>query len=93
MGSHDEVRIGRLRDAILDYVRRHPDASDTPQGVVRWWLPTTLADGATEMIDDVLKDLSLAGALRCVRLPDGALLYSLATRGQDIQDSTHSEDT
>lgn len=79
MGGRREARIEQLRDAILDYVRAHPDASDTAPGIVRWWLPANLVDGAVEMVDEVLRELSGSGALRCVRLPDGGLLYSAGT--------------
>ena len=85
MGGRHEARIEQLHNAILNYVRTHPDASDTPLGIVKWWLPEYVAEGAVEIIDDVLDDLAKAGALQCVRLPDGGLLYSAGTtRGRAV---------
>jgi hypothetical protein len=75
MGGDRETRIRRLRDAILDHVRLHPDASDTPAGIVNWWLPARGCEGAEELIDEVLNALAKSGVLRRVRLPDGGVLY------------------
>lgn len=90
MGGRRKTRVAHLRAAILDYVRVHRDASDTPRGIRRWWLPKDMQDGAAELMDEVLNELTRTGALRCIRLPDGALLYTAGPRldGADANGGT-----
>lgn len=92
MSGHDmdrrrEARISELRKAILDYVREHPNASDTARGIVTWWLPDVWMHEGTDLIDDALRELSQAGALHCVWLPDGGLLYSAKQVGDRDADT------
>ena len=61
MSRHDmarrrEARICELRKAILDYVREHPNASDTATGILTWWLPDVWMHEGTDLIDDTLKE-------------------------------------
>jgi hypothetical protein len=40
MTLHDteSERVGRIGDALLAYLERHPDAADTLDGISLWWL-------------------------------------------------------
>jgi hypothetical protein len=66
----------RLRQAILDHVRRNPEVSDTAAGIVQWWLPARGFEQAVDVIDEVLDELVDAGALRRRRFADGVVVYS-----------------
>ena len=74
----DSPKLARLREAIVSYARFHPDASDTANGILGWWLPATGFDDATLLLHDVLAELVSAGVLRATSLPDASLLYSVA---------------
>jgi hypothetical protein len=66
----------RLRDAIVDYVRAHPDASDSIEGIRFWWLPPDEREEDLELVARVLEQLVAAGAMQRRRLPDGGVVYS-----------------
>jgi len=67
-----------VASAVLGYLRRHPDAADTLEGIVRWWLPQQRYETEKARIEQVLEALVADGALRCERLPGGASLYTLS---------------
>ena len=76
MAGIRDVHIAAVRDAILEYVQTHPEAADTALGIVRWWLPQDMGEGAVQVIDAVLDDLVRTGMMWRVQLPDGALLFA-----------------
>jgi hypothetical protein len=42
---------------VLQYLVDHPDAKDTMQGIVRWWLPGGIAAWEEEVVEDSLDAL------------------------------------
>lgn len=38
MGKQDEPSLIQLSNEILHYLWVHPQASDTVEGIVKWWL-------------------------------------------------------
>lgn len=75
--SKHESGSQEVEHAVLAYLHRHPDAADTLEGIVSWWLPQQRYETERERIERVLGGLVEQGALRCSRLPDGAVLYAL----------------
>ena len=61
-----------IADEILAYLRRHPNAKDTAEGVLNWWI----ADGNTPLavVKKVLADL-VAGELMTERTDGGGKSY------------------
>lgn len=70
-----------VASAVLGYLRHHPDAADTLEGIVRWWLPQQRYETEKARIEQILEKLVADGALRCERLPGGAVLYTLSKSG------------
>lgn len=66
-----------IETAVIGYLREHPDAADTLDGIVDWWLPRQRYDMARSRIEHALCDLVGRGLLRRRRLPGGVELYSL----------------
>jgi hypothetical protein len=48
---------------ILQYLVDHPDAKDTIQGIVRWWLPEGIVAWEEEVVQDALDGLVARGWL------------------------------
>lgn len=52
------VQVGR---AILDYLRKNPEAQDTAAGIAEWWLPEQKIKSRLLTINLVLADLVAKG--------------------------------
>ncbi|MEI2455302.1 hypothetical protein ABU614_17960 [Lysobacter firmicutimachus] len=76
---------GEVEDAVLAYLAQHPDAADTLDGIVSWWLPQQRYETQRHRIEQALKQLIERGQLRCDRLPGGAVLYALSRAGPPQQ--------
>ncbi len=68
MSRHDEPDLARLSDEILCYLRAHPQAADTVDGIVGWWLPRQRYDEAVDRVQHALDKLVASG--------DGTVLYA-----------------
>lgn len=66
-----------LEESILAYLERHPEAADTVQGIVNWWLPRQRYETACWRVEKALGVLVERGELRTAALPNGAALYAL----------------
>lgn len=76
-----------IAGGVRRYVRSHPEAADSVDGIHRWWLDPALRDEARERVLDALERLVGEGVLRRVTLEDGQVIYSGARsqpdRGRD----------
>lgn len=73
----DQQGRREVEHAVLAYLDRHPDAADTLDGIVSWWLPQQRYVTERDRIERALGGLVERGELRRDRLPDGAVLYAL----------------
>jgi uncharacterized protein YigA (DUF484 family) len=48
----------RLRDAVLGYLREHPEAMDTLEGIAEWWLMAHQVRTDVAMLERVLERLT-----------------------------------
>jgi hypothetical protein len=76
VSEHDEALRSAIEAEVLDYVRRHPQASDTADGIRAWWLPR-LGDGLLPaIVESALETAVVNGRMRRLLLPDGTTLYA-----------------
>lgn len=75
----DEAPDGgaEIERALLAYLRGHPRAADTIDGIVEWWLPLQRFATARECVERALDKLAANGTLRRESLHDGRVLYAL----------------
>lgn len=62
--------------ALAQYLRSHPQASDSLHGIARWWIDSQ----EPVVIDDVRRALDTlvhCGAVRCATAADGRVHYRL----------------
>ncbi len=69
----------RLQDAVLQYWRNNPNAADSLQGIINWWLPKQgyYEKVGMESAYQALEQLVAAGVVEKVLLVDGTVLYRL----------------
>jgi hypothetical protein len=80
----EEARLREVETAVLAYLQKHPEAADTLEGIVSWWLPQQRYETDRERIGRVLSELVTHGKLRCEHLPGGAVLYALNRSGSPL---------
>ncbi|UCE17781.1 MAG: hypothetical protein JSV84_12980 [Gemmatimonadota bacterium] len=74
MNGH--VRREERAERILNYLRKHPDAGDTVEGITRWWLEFERADQYVDDVTGVLDSFLEKGLLRKVQYRD-VFLYKI----------------
>ncbi len=77
----------RSAAGLLDYLRRHPNARDTLEGIASFWLGGVAAQ-TREEIEQAVMDLVEEGVMERRLKPDGEWLYGLAEgqrRGQPVE--------
>jgi hypothetical protein len=62
---------------VLQYLVDHPDAKDTVQGIVRWWLPRGLAAWEEEAVQAALNALVARGWLTQRQTTTSPQLYGV----------------
>jgi Fe2+ or Zn2+ uptake regulation protein len=73
-----------LQNAVLQYWRNNPNAADSLQGIINWWLPKQGYEKvAMESAYQALEQLVAAGVVEKVLLVDGTVLYRLIVRVEE----------
>lgn len=76
MRQQDESGLSRLSDEILSYLRAHPQAADTVDGIIQWWLPRQRQEEAGIRVQYTLDALVVRGLVKKITLVDGTVLYA-----------------
>ena len=66
------------RNEIVAYLRTHPAACDSLDGIVDWWLPRQRYETARAAIQQALNDLVGRGVVEQIARRNGMHLYRLA---------------
>jgi hypothetical protein len=64
-----------LEQRITDYLRQHPQAGDTLEGIARWWLLRQQVHDSLRSVERALEGLKLEGLVKERRTPGGQRLY------------------
>lgn len=68
-------REAKVAEQILRYLGEHPQACDTLEGVVRWWVMQQQLSESVELVQAALMQLEAEGAVTEQQLADGRTLY------------------
>jgi len=71
--SSDTVNPALVR-ALARYLREHPMASDTPQGIARWWLESDAAVREVALLQ-ALEWMEKRNLVERVAAPDGRVRF------------------
>jgi len=78
-----------IAEAIRLYLTDHPNASDSADGVLRWWLGPQHFGDAVSQVEEALEQLVANGTMLKRTLPDGKVIYAAAatqSRGEGSAD-------
>ena len=73
------------REEIVEYLRNHPYAADTLDGILDWWLHRQRYVTAKEAIQKALDDLVQQKIIDYLDIGEGKRIYFSATRPRKIQ--------
>jgi hypothetical protein len=76
----DKSQIAR---EILAYLANHPDAQDTLDGIMQWWLLDQGNRYKPTMVQEVVKDLVLEGTILERIIPGSPAVYQLNLAKRD----------
>jgi hypothetical protein len=89
--SASDPRLPSPASEILDYLARHPDAQDTIDGIIHWWIPDARIRNAAEKIANSVAQLVERGFLSQKPAADGQILYSASPRYLSILQQSRSQ--
>jgi hypothetical protein len=67
-----------VADLVSRYLLAHPNASDTLDGIARWWLSRQRQDDAKEIVQEALDLLVERGVVERRSMIDGVTLFRSA---------------
>ena len=70
-----ESDMANFREEIVDYLRKNPNAGDSLEGVMNWWLSPRNKKPDVAEIEQVLEQLIVEGSVKKVSLVGGTILY------------------
>jgi hypothetical protein len=88
-----EQPLSETAQAILDYLRRNPEAQDTLDGIVQWWLPEQRLTPRVATIKEALQELLAAEFISEHRGKDAQVSYRITSLGLQKIDANFSENS
>jgi len=79
-----------IAEAIARYVEKNPEAQDTLEGIVQWWLVDMESKPRTALIREALDELIAEGLITAQKGMDTQILYR-AMRGATESNATSHE--
>jgi hypothetical protein len=70
-------KVEALSREILDYLKKHPDASDTLEGIATWWLEQQRIERLVDEVAEALELLIKKGAVRARKINDSVTTYKI----------------
>ena len=78
--------MATLAQEIETYLLTHPNASDTIEGVIKWWIALQRYQQAREDVQEALEFLVAEGAVVKRKLSDGRFIYAKAAEQRNAKD-------
>jgi hypothetical protein len=75
MSDKPEEGVQTVAADIVRYLRRHPGAADTAEGIARWWLGGRHYEETLTRVEHAIGLLVQQGLVEKQLLPDGAAIY------------------
>jgi hypothetical protein len=75
MSDEPDEAVQPVAADIGRYLRHHPDAADTAEGIARWWLGGRCHENELRRVQQAIAVLVERGLMQKQTLPDGAEIY------------------
>jgi len=75
--GNPNTRQEKLEREILAYYAAHPDAKDTPGGILKWWFPANPSRWRIGEVATALESMTARGWLTSRRMRQAEQIYSL----------------
>ena len=76
MSEFNDSDVQRVADHIEYYLKSHPNAADTIEGITKWWLPGQGMEVSSLIVQQALDYLGSKSAVKCNDNPCGNKVYS-----------------
>jgi hypothetical protein len=73
-----EANVAEIARAIADYVGKNPQAQDTLEGIIQWWLSEVEHKPRVALIKQALDELVAGGVITAHKAKDAQILYRVA---------------
>jgi hypothetical protein len=70
----EHAQMERVIAALVAYLDKHPTASDTLEGISRWWLPEAVSHSRTD-VERALERLCAQGKIEKCSKADGQIHF------------------
>jgi DNA-binding transcriptional regulator PaaX len=74
------MKIAEISQEILEYLRKHPDASDTLEGITEWWLLSQRIHYERKKVREAVSKLVDQGFLVEIKGKDSRVRYRFLKR-------------
>lgn len=82
--------IHHLADEIRRYLKRHPKAADTAEGVATWWLLQQRFHDSLLQVTEALEHLATEGTVEILEQQNGKKIYRLRKPGPPAFEKKHN---
>ena len=84
-----EASVSEIARAIASYVEKNPEAQDTLEGIVQWWLPEAQHPTRIALIKKALDELVGEGLLTAYKAKDAQIFYRATRRAYQSNSQEH----
>jgi hypothetical protein len=76
MSEFNDSDVQQITDQIECYLKNHPNAADTIEGITKWWLAGQGIEVSSLIVQQALNYLESKSAVKCNANPCGNKVYS-----------------
>lgn len=78
-------RKDQIEQLILTHLKQNPDASDTLEGISKWWLEMERINSSVEQVAAACQKLEKMGFLKKINNPSGHTLYRSTGEAKNVE--------
>ena len=82
----DDAAVAALAEEIARYLAANQGASDTVDGIARWWIARQRLLETRSMVEKALRQLEADGRVQPTQTASGDIVYGLPTAGAEPAD-------